>query len=248
MKNIIINGLNINYECLGKGNDIILLHGWGQSIEAFRPTVDFLKKKYKVWSIDLPGFGMSDEPLVGMDIYEYEKLLSSFIEINNIKNPILLGHSFGGRISIIYAAKNNNINKLILTGAAGIKPKRKFSYKFKVYHYKFMKFLCNTPFYFQYKNDLLSTSGSTDYKNASPIMKETLIKVVNEDLTYLLDKIECETLLYWGERDDATPLADGVKMSDLIPNAMITIVNGYGHFAYLENFQDFNDKIDDFLA
>jgi pimeloyl-ACP methyl ester carboxylesterase len=248
MRKIELKNLQINYECIGNGPDVILLHGWGQNIESFRPTIDFLHHNFRVWTIDLPGFGRSQEPFHGLNIYEYENILSEFIKQNNIKNPTLVGHSFGGRIAIIYASRNNNINKLVLTGAAGIKPKRSVVYRYKVWHYKFMKFLCKTPFYYQFKNDLLSTSGSSDYKNASLVMKETLIKVVNEDLTYLLQQIETDTLLYWGENDDATPLKDGQLMNRLIANSELITIENAGHYAYLENNVDFNKKLFTFLA
>ena len=114
MDKIVLKNLEINYECTGDGPDVILLHGWGQNIESFRPTIDFLKDNFRVWAIDLPGFGESQEPSYGFNIYEYENILSEFIKQNNIKNPTLVGHSFGGRIAIIYASRDNNINKLFL--------------------------------------------------------------------------------------------------------------------------------------
>ncbi len=174
--------MDINYYCEGEGKNIIFLHGWGQSTESFGPILEILKADYKVWAIDLPGFGQSDEPAAGMDIYEYEEVVADFIEQLNIENPTLVGHSFGGRISIIYASKNENIDKVVLTGGAGIVPDRDATYKFKVAHYKFMKLLVKTPLYSQYRDDLLNTSGSEDYKNASLVMKDTLIKFLNEDL------------------------------------------------------------------
>ncbi len=243
----LIDGLNISYVCEGEGQDLILLHGWGQSAEAFEPILNILKADYRVWAIDLPGFGQSDEPNTGMDIYEYEQIVQKFIDEFKIVNPTLVGHSFGGRISIIYAAKNKNVNNIILTGAAGIKPKRTLEYRFKVAHYKWMKLLVKTPLYCQYREDLLNTSGSADYKNASQVMKDTLIKVVNEDLTYLLDKIEVPAYLYWGENDDATPVADGHKMEQLIGDSELKIMPNSGHYAYLENYNDFIKEIVEFL-
>ncbi len=242
-----INGLNISYAKAGSGENVIMLHGWGQSAEAFEPIFNILQEDYTVWALDLPGFGQSDEPKEGMDIYAYEEIVSKFIQENNISNPTLIGHSFGGRISIIYAAKNENIKQIVLTGAAGIKPKRTMGYHAKVIHYKWMKLLTRTPFYSQYREDLLNTSGSADYKNASQVMKDTLIKVVNEDLTHLLQQIEVPTYLYWGEVDDATPVKDGQKMNELIANSELKVIPGATHYAYLENYQDFIKEIVEFF-
>ncbi len=242
-----INGLNISYYVEGEGHDLIFLHGWGQNVESFGPVIDILKHDYRVWAIDFPGHGQSQEPETGMTIYEFEEIVSKFIADKEIKNPTLVGHSFGGRVSIIYAAKNENIDSVILTGAAGIVPKKSFSFKAKVAHYKFMKALTLTPLYRQYRDDLLNNSGSADYKNASQVMKECLIKTVNEDLQYLMSDIEVDTLLYWGENDDATPIADGQRMNELIPNSTLKIMPNSGHYAYLENSNDFISEIVSFL-
>ncbi len=242
-----INGLNLSYYKEGEGKNLIFLHGWGQNIESFGPILELLKEDYCVWALDLPGFGQSQEPEVGMTIYEYEEIVSKFIEEQNIVNPTLVGHSFGGRISIIYASKNINIDKVILTGAAGIKPKRTMTYHAKVAHYKFMKFLTLTPLYRQYRDDLLNSSGSSDYKSASQVMKDTLIKVVNEDLQYLMGDIAVPAYLYWGENDDATPVEDGIKMNNLIENSELKIMPNSTHYAYLENYPDFVSEIVKFL-
>ncbi len=242
-----INGLNISYYVEGEGHDLIFLHGWGQNVESFAPVINILKDDYRVWAIDFPGHGQSQEPNEGLTIYQFEEIVSKFIAVKQIIKPTLIGHSFGGRVSIIYASKNENIENVILTGAAGIVPKKSLAFKLKVAHYKFMKALTLTPLYRQYRDDLLNNSGSADYKNASQVMKECLIKTVNEDLQYLMPKIEAETLLYWGENDDATPIEDGHKMNELIPNSKLKIMPNSGHYAYLENYNDFISEIVAFL-
>ncbi len=242
-----INGLNISYFVEGEGHDLIFLHGWGQNVESFSPVINILKEDYRVWAIDFPGHGQSQEPNHGMTIYEFEEIVSKFIEAKEIIKPTLVGHSFGGRVSIIHAAKNENIDSIVLTGAAGIVPPKSLGFKAKVGHYKFMKALTLTPLYAQYRDDLLNNSGSADYKNASQVMKECLIKTVNEDLQYLMPNIEVPTLLYWGENDDATPVSDGHKMNELITNSTLKVMPNSGHYAYLENYHDFISEIVSFL-
>lgn len=244
---IVIEKLKISYSKTGSGENIICLHGWGQTKECFNQTIEFLSKDYCVYSIDLPGFGMSDEPLVSLDIYEYENIICKFIDELNIINPSFIAHSFGGRIAIIHFSKNKNVNKLIMTGGAGIKPKRSFKYKFSIINYKILKFLVKTPFYKHYKEDLYANSGSEDYKNASLILKQTLIKVVNEDLTYLLKKISSDTLLYWGSEDDFTPISDAYVMNKQINSCELIVADGLGHYAFLENINEFNKEISKFL-
>lgn len=242
-----LGNVKLHYYTAGSGEPIIMMHGWGQSIEAFKPIYEELQKDYKVYVLDLPGHGKSPECSESLNIFEYELVLYDFIKALNIIKPTLIGHSFGGRMSIINAAGNANINKLILTGAAGIKPSRSLKYYIAVYNYKFMKLLVKTPFYSQFKDDLLNSGGSTDYKNASPIMKETLIKVVNQDLKDYIKDINCETLLYWGETDDQTPVSDGHLMNKLIKNSTLKIIPNGSHFAYLENHNDFTNEIKKFI-
>ncbi len=238
-KKIQLENLDINYLESGSGKPIVMLHGWGQSSGCFLDIAEEISKTHQVFAIDLPGFGDSDEPDRIYDIYDYEYIVAKFIETLNLKDVTLIGHSFGGRISIIYAASTENVKNLILTGAAGIKPKRSLRYHLAVYHYKYMKFLCKTPLYFQYRDDLMANSGSSDYKNASQVMKQVLSVVVNQDLTHLLSEIKAKTLLYWGENDDATPLSDGQIMEEKIKNSTLKVMSGSGHYAFLENKEDF---------
>ena len=114
--------LTINYECIGVGDPIILLPGWGTNLHTFDTLIQQLKTKYCVYAIDLIGFGMSDEPEEPWGVSEYTRFLECFMKDYQINRPIILGHSFGGRIAIKYAARNQNIDKLILVDSAGIKP------------------------------------------------------------------------------------------------------------------------------
>ena len=244
-----INGINIGYytnETIEK-NVVILLHGWGQNYHCFNNLIKELEKNYKVYAIDLPGFGLSEEPNKIYSIYDYEEILEKFIKEKNIISFDLIAHSFGGRISLIYASKNNNVKHLILTGCAGLKPQKTFKDKLKIYHYKFMKILTKSIFYNQFYNDLIENSGSEDYRNASPMMKEVLKKTVNEDLYYTLNKITAKTFLYWGANDDATPLTDGYTMKEEIKNADIFIQYEGDHFAFLTFSNEFIKKVVNFL-
>ena len=102
-----VKDTNINYIRYGKetGKDIVLLHGWGQNIEMMRPIGDSLCKDYHITIIDLPGFGESDDLKTVWSLYDYVSYLKQLFEELNIEKPILLGHSFGGKISLIYASK-----------------------------------------------------------------------------------------------------------------------------------------------
>ena len=234
---ISIDGININYETCGEGKDILILHGWGADIRTLSPMVNAWKDGFRVWTIDLPGFGKSEMPGPDWDVYKYAELVQKFVSAVGIENPILVGHSFGGRLCIILAANRMiECDKIILVDAAGIKPKHGIVYKAKVYSYKLAKKIAKVAGLFSKETEekIKSLFGSSDYKNANPLMKSVMVRVVNEDLTYLLPKIDKPTLLMWGENDDATPLSDAKLMEKLIPDAGLVVIKGAGHFSYIE--------------
>lgn len=240
---------DINYTVEGTGKDIILLHGWGQNIAMMQPLADFLKNTHRVWIIDLPGMaGASPEPPYPWDIYDYTTMLHEFIIKNNIQNPSLCGHSFGGRMSIIYAAKHASVEKVVLMDAAGIIPKRGIDYYAKVYAYKLGKFVKKIPGIKQLTTKAQSKAGSEDYQNASEVMKQVLTKVVNQDLSEHFAAIKAPTLLIWGEQDEATPLSDAQRMEKEIANAALISFPNAGHYAYLEELPQVRRILESFFA
>ena len=230
--------IEININIAGEGDPVLLLHGWGCSNEIFKQIQTVLATSYKTYNFDFPGFGKSDEPTEVWGTEEYTRMVEQFVKENNIERPALVGHSFGGRISIIFASRNET-SRVVLVDAAGIKPKRPFKYYWKVYTFKTMKWLCNTFLPKKTAQAIIDKrrkgAGSSDYNNASPKMRAILSKVVNEDLTPLLPKIKAPTLLFWGNMDTATPLSDAKKMEKLIPDAGLVVAHGTGHFSFLEN-------------
>ena len=133
-----LKDLYINYILYGnvKGKDVVLLHGWGQNIEMMDPIGKGLSKNFHITILDLPGFGKSSEPPYGYTVYDYYEVLCELLDKLKIKNPILVGHSFGGRISIIYSAKNE-VEKVVLLAAPFKRSTKKNSFKVKLL--KFMK-------------------------------------------------------------------------------------------------------------
>ncbi len=237
----IIDGIETAYTDCGEGTFVFMLHGWGSKKELFAPIVDLLSAKYRVIAPDLPGFGKTQEPPGSWDVGSYADFIIRFIESFDAKHVILLGHSFGGRIIIKMASRSSlpfSIDKIILTGSAGILPKRSMGYYIRTRTYKMAKaFLKCPPVKKLFPNalsKLQKNAGSSDYAAASPVMRSVFVRVVNEDLAPLLPKIQAETLLIWGKNDDATPLADGIQMERDIPDAGLAKIAGAGHYAWLD--------------
>ena len=247
-----INDWNINYEVLGEGKPVILLHGWLADLETMRPIANNLCNNFKVYLVDIVGFGKSDMPEHPLNSNDFGNFLKDFIQTLKIENPILIGHSNGGR-TIINAVGRGIVsaNKIILIDSAGIKPKRTLNYYLKIYFYKFGKFILNLlpnfKFVKRFKENLRNKVGSADYRASSNVLKETLKNIVNEDLSDLLPKINVPTLIFWGSLDTATPISDGRKMEKLIPNAGLIEYAGSSHFSYLENLNNFNAVVNEFL-
>lgn len=246
-----INGIKLRYEVSGSGSPIILMHGWGCNASTLASVAVVAAESHTVYNIDLPGFGGSDEPPTVWGVEDYTTLIEAFVKKLTIAKPILLGHSFGGRISILYSSRND-VEKLILVDAAGLKPKRKLSYYIKVYSFKAAKTAINLFMgkerAHKHIEAMRSSRGSSDYASASPMMKAVLSKVVNEDLSAVLPQIKAPTLLIWGENDTATPLEMAKKINRLVPDSGLVSFPGCGHYSFLDNPYRFAAVLRSFLT
>lgn len=242
-----IDNLQIYYQKVGKGKDLVILHGWGQDVSTFWGLVEPLSENYTLWLIDLPGFGRSDVPKKAFDSNDYARIIKEFIEKNSIKKPSMLGHSFGGKVALNISANNPGlVDKLIIVGASGIEPD--FSLKSNLIYpvAKMVHFLVPDIFNIKsiIRNKFYKRLGS-DYFDAG-VMKESLLKTIKEDLTPQLLKIENQTLIIWGEEDRAVPLKYGVRMYQKIENAKLIIVDGMGHFLHIHDPERFANYVKDF--
>ena len=239
-----IKDVNINYVRYGKKEKpaIVFLHGWGQNIEMMTPLGDARKEKNDVVIIDLPGFGRSEEPKYAWQLMDYVDMLKELFDKLNIINPILVGHSFGGRISLAYASMYN-VDKMILFGSPFKKEVTTDSFKTKL-----LKTAKKIPLLNNLEEFAKKHIGSTDYRNATPVMREILVNTVNYDLTEDIKKIKCSTLLIWGTLDEAVPLNRAYELKDLISDCGIVEYEGCTHYAYLERLKQTIKIMDSFLG
>lgn len=236
----VVKGLKVHYDVAGQGAPVLLLHGWGSSIEPYRPLMALLQLKYTVIALDMPGFGKSEEPHEPMDVDDYVDFVLEFLQLFAVEKLDLVGHSFGGRVIIKMANRTLpfRIGKIVLIDSAGIKPQPSGKKTTKQTIYKVGKWFATRKLIARCFPGLLEklrvTFGSADYAAASPMMRQCLVRVVNEDLSHLLPTITPPTLLIWGENDTATPLSDAKKMEKDIPNAGLAVIRGAGHFSFVE--------------
>ncbi len=235
-----VKDIQINYIQYGKGKDILLLHGWGQNIEMMKPIGDNLSDKYRITIIDFPGFGKSDEPKNAWMIDDYKEMLEEIVKELKIKKPILMGHSFGGRVAIRYSALND-IDKLVLFGSPCIRKQKSMSLKTRV-----LKKMKTLPGMNGIGEKMKKYIGSRDYKAASPIMRQILVNTVNEDLSMYAKKIKVPTLLIWGDNDTEAPLEEAQELEKLMIDAGLVVLPG-SHYAYLENLHQVINIVNTFL-
>ena len=244
------DGIELAYSIEGEGDTIILLHGWGCDRNIWKPTSELLRQHFRVVAVDFAGFGRSAEPQTTWGVEEYTRSIEALVKELGIECPTLIGHSFGGRVSILYASRNK-VRSIVLTDAAGVKPRRSLSYYRKVYSFKLMKHLLPLLIGNRKAQMLIeqrrAKSGSSDYNRATPTMRAILSKCVNEDLCHVMPKISAPTLLFWGDKDIATPLSDAHKMQRLIPDTGLVVAEGAGHFAMLEQKEVWMAALKSFL-
>lgn len=251
---LLINNLGVNYKIAGEGPAILILHGWGGSSDSWRAVQEILARKgYSVVVPDFPGFGKSVPPPSPWTVGDYMEWLVKLISEVEIKEPFfLLGHSFGGRIAIKFSIKYpDKVRKLILCDSAGIKPKmgpkallifwiaRIGNAIFTPKHLERFKDSLRNLFYIFLRN--------RDYVKAKGVMKDTIVKVLEEDLLPELSSIKKETLLVWGEADKMVPLRDGRMFNEKIAGSTLKILPKIGHSPHLEVPEELSEIISSFF-
>ena len=243
------NDLKINYEIFDErerkedgARPLLLLHGWMAQIESWAPVYLYYKKRRPVYVLDFPGqAGKSSELKEVWGVPEYSNMVEAFIENQNINGCDVIGHSFGGRVIIYLASQNENLfSKIVLTDAAGVKPKMNFKKFCKIYSYKFLKnvsrLFMSKKKHEEYLNKMRAKRGSEDYsKLNSDTMRQTFNRIIGLDLTSRLKNIKNPTLLIWGENDTDTPLYMAKTMEKEIKDSGLVVIKNAGHFSYLDN-------------
>ncbi len=219
--------------------DLLFLHGYLSSKNSFSYQIPFFEKDFNVHAIDLKGFGENAGMEYPYSLDDYIREVEEYIEKNRLKKPCVIAHSFGGRIAIKLSAKKDIFDKIVLTGSAGLKPKRTFKYRIKRLTFKALK-----PFI---KKQKLLRFYSKDYLALSPVMRESFKKIVNEHLDGFLDKITAKTLIVFGSLDKETPIYMAKKLNQGIEKSKLIIIEDAGHFCFIDKPFKFNVEVREFL-
>ena len=244
-----VSGLRIRYTAVGQGEPLLLLHGWGTSLDTFAALIEEMRRLFRVVAFDFPGHGGSDMPPAVWTVDDFVGLTLDLAAALEIERASILGHSFGGRVAIkLAAAHPERVDRLVLVDSAGIPPARTVRRLLKRAASRFGNAVgrrFGRPGQ-ALRRRIVARIASTDYLNAGPL-RDTFLAIVKEDLRPALPRIQSPTLLVWGESDDDTPLADGRTMEKLIPNASLLVLKNAGHFSYLEQYGRFRLAVVAFL-
>ncbi len=242
-------GLRVRYVSVGQGKPLLLMHGWGTSLDTFAGLIEDLRRLYRVIAFDFPGHGGSDLPPATWTVDDFVRLTLDVMAGLGVERASMLGHSFGGRVAIkLAAAYPDRVDHLVLVDSAGVPPRRTVRRILK----RTASRLANAagrhlgPPGRAVRRRIVARIASTDYVNAGPL-RDTFLAIVKEDLRPAMVRIAAPTLLVWGESDADTPPADGREMERLIPNASLLVLKSAGHFAYLDQHGRFRLAVLAFL-
>jgi len=245
-KQIIINNLLVNYYFKTESEQapaILFLHGWRSNGKVWEKVIENITG-YNIYAIDFPGFGASDTPKNDFYLQDYADVVNNFINKHNLKNIIIIGHSFGGRVGMKLAGNNPSyLKKLVLVDSAGIMLK---NHNFIKVIAKLVKPIFKLPFMSPLRVKIYQSMGADDYV-ATPKLKQTFINIINENLIILLPKIKIPTLLIWGDKDKDTPLEYARIIEQKIIGSKLVILKGAGHFSFLDKKDEFIEKIVSFI-
>ena len=232
-KSLIIDNktFDISYEIINPSceKDIVFLHGWGSNKEIMKNVFSSHLKNFRHIYIDFPGFGKSkNEYLLTTD--DYVKITDEFLKLLNSSKDVIAGHSYGGKIATRLNPKN-----LVLLSSAGILEEKPFDVKLKIFFAKLLNKLG--------LRNITKRFRSKDVDSMSENMYATFKNVVNEDFSSYFSNFSNNALLFWGEKDTATSLESGKKISNLIKKSTFISYDG-DHYFFAKNAKDICERIE----
>lgn len=235
---IIVGNIAAEYRDEGNGPVMLLLHGWKDNLHTFDPLVPLLSDKWRVVRVDLPGFGQTEVPDTAWYLDDYVGFVKNFLDKLGVRADVLVGHSFGGRITIKGIATNIiPARTIILIASAGIAKThtlRNASYKALA---KTGKLITGIPPFRMWRRQLwqkLYQQAGSGYPEAGPF-RDTFLHIIKEDVSSAASQISTPALLIWGSQDMETPLHDGKRLSELIRGSRLEVIFGAGHFVHRQH-------------
>jgi 2-hydroxy-6-oxonona-2,4-dienedioate hydrolase len=241
-----ILGYNIRYIKIDKVNSnetMILLHGIGASAERWSELVPLIDN-YNIIIPDIIGFGYSEKPRIEYNIGLFVRFLDELFLKFEVKNPIMVGSSFGGQLILEYYFRHKEFfKKMILVSPAGTQERPTLALRQYTYSSLYPT-RENTERAFKmmsHNNQQVKDSTIKDFINRmkQPNAKHSFVSTLlalrkNSDLQDNLKEIKIPTLVIWGENDTTIPVENIEYFRD-IPFVKTHIMEGCGHVPFVEN-------------
>lgn len=248
--NVVVDGLMTNYQKLGKGKVVVLLHGWGDSAKSFSKIIEDLQDSYTVLALDLPGFGGTQTPEHAWGLEDYAGFVANWLKKIDIEQVhALIAHSYGGSMAI--AGLGNGIlkaDKLVLLASSGVRSGKRLRKKLLKAGAKAAK----GPLYLlppsrrqKLRRKFYESVGSD--LTLLPHMELTFKRIIGEDVQSAATQIKIPALLLYGTRDNDTPLKDGRILHRALSNSELKVIDGAGHFLHQEQPAKITEAIRLFL-
>ncbi len=252
-------GIPSRYEQYGTaGEEVLLLHGWGVTLDScLSPLAGALQADCRVTALEFPAHGMTGKPAQTWGVPEFAAWVKAMMAALGLGPQTVIAHSFGGRVALWLAAHEPGlVMRLVLTGAAGLMPKKTAAREADELRYQHqrqqLERLKSLPLVGNIakaaQDRLRDKRSSPDYKALDEGMKKTFVRIITQDLRPILAHIEQPTLLIWGDQDTETPLWMGRTMEEEIKDAALITFEGRGHFAYLEELPRFARIVQAFIT
>lgn len=213
-------------ECYGTGEPgVLALHGWGRDRRDFARVLDGLDAV----SVDLPGFGTSPPPAGAIGAGGYAEILAALLE--ELGGPrVLVGHSFGGRVATVLAAERPElVSGLVLASVPLLRPfdrpVRKPSPAYRLIRWAARIGVIGDRRLERERR----RRGSADYRAVSGVMRDILVKVVNETYEAELARVGCPVRMVWGADDREVPLEVAHRSAEILDDVRLDVVDGCGH-------------------
>lgn len=232
--------MTLSYLREGTGRDLVFLHGYLASKESFYPQISYFSRHFRVTAPDFPGMGEAEPLASPWSVGDYADWTERALKELGVRDAFVVAHSFGGRVAIKMLSRGYPFRGAVLTGCAGIVPKRGIAYKLRVKTYKLVK-RC-APQYAE------RHFGSAEYRRLSPVMRESFKKIVNEDLRGDAQKIACPVLFVVGENDEETPVSSAKIYVSAVRGSSLLVMKNCGHFAHLDDPFTFDLAAEEFFC
>lgn len=239
-----ISGAPAAVYCAGDGPAVLMLHGWGASAGLVWPLAAKLAERgLRAHVVDLPGFGHTPAPVDVWSVFDYAIWVLHVMNALEIPTAHLFGHSFGGRLALILAAEHpQRFTRVVLANSAGLRPRLPLTTQLRTRAYKSIRSalvaIGAQDLADQLRQRYNARYGSADFNAASGAMRETFVRVINQDLSEYAARVSQPTLLFWGDQDTDTPLWMGQTLEKLMPDAALIVHKGAGHYSYLDRLAE----------